>query len=103
MVRVDLLYNVMGMFSKIPFKGWMRFGLDGGFRGASKNYVLKDGIPCTVFINKGYVSICCPMRCGETRSKPMHILLDVSIEVLGWHLIKKDAFEIYNVFNYLNK
>lgn len=76
--------------------------MEGGFRGASKDFRLKDGILCTTIINKGYISICCFSKSDRTNRNTMHILLAVTLKALESFFYENDSKEIFRIYCQIN-
>jgi len=87
---------------KILLKGWSRMWIEGGFRGASKKFMLNDGTMCHTMIRKGFIAIYCIPDNDNKTGRITHFLLKVSIENLSRFFSFTDAAEIYEIYCLLN-
>ncbi|NJD04538.1 MAG: hypothetical protein FIA99_18530 [Ruminiclostridium sp.] len=76
--------------------------IDGGFRGASKKFMLNDGSLCQVMIKKGFITIYCLSDAEGKTCRITHFLLKISIENLIRFFPAVDAEEIYEIYCLLN-
>ncbi len=83
-------------------KGWSRMWLEGGFKGASKNFVLNDGTLCHTIIQKNLIAICCISDANNQNGRVTHFILQASMEHLSRFFSSADAEEIYKTFNFFN-
>ena len=83
-------------------KGWSRMWMEGGFKGASKKFVMNDGTLCHTMIRNSFVAICCIADENNQKGSVTHFLLKVSIENLTRFFSTGDAEEIYEIYNFFN-
>lgn len=102
MVEMNFMKFVYSMFNMKQVKGWRRVWLEGGFRGASKDFKLKDGIKGTAIINNGYISVLCLIDKAKSGCKTMLIVFGNSKNELESLFSEDDAKEILEIYCSIN-
>lgn len=75
--------------------------MQGSLTGASREFMLNEGIMCRATVKKGFVAVKC-LSAGDDGGSVSHILLKVSLENLCRFFSVSDAaqiFETYCLFN----